>query len=246
MIKLNDHQVRATIFPDGTSQVWKVSAPIERHNRILWQFESEAEFMHLAQLQHLITAGLNTAELHLPYLPYGRQDKPVSNNSSFALRTFAHLLNSLHFTRVTAFDPHNANALHETLRGFTSIRPTREIAHALDLYKPDVVVYPDAGARERYADIIPSAYPSRAAEKMRDQATGEILCLRAGGEVKGQRALIVDDICDGGATFIALAACMSDAADIGLYVSHGLFTKGTQVLRDAGIRRIFTQDGEIK
>ena len=57
----------------------------------------------------------------------------------------------------------------------------------------------------------------------------------------------MDDICDGGATFTLLGYALQamGVTEIHLYVSHGLFTKGTQVLREAGIKRIFTKVGEI-
>jgi ribose-phosphate pyrophosphokinase len=43
--------------------------------------------------------------------------------------------------------------------------------------------------------------------------------------------LVVDDLCDGGATFLALADALADVvADAGLYVSHGVFSKGLDAL----------------
>jgi len=59
----------------------------------------------------------------------------------------------------------------------------------------------------------------------------------------------VDDICDGGRTFIESAGLLREAypeADIHLYVSHGIFSKGTDVLFDAGIKTIHTIKGEVK
>jgi ribose-phosphate pyrophosphokinase len=60
---------------------------------------------------------------------------------------------------------------------------------------------------------------------------------------------MVDDICDGGMTFIKIAEALTtqyNIKELSLYVSHGLFTKGTEVLRQAGIQRIFTLYGEVK
>lgn len=56
--------------------------------------------------------------------------------------------------------------------------------------------------------------------------------------------MIIDDICDGGATFIDLARQLSkcDPKSITLFVTHGIFRNGTNDLYDAGITRIITTD----
>src|SRR5271169_755117 len=114
MITLNGHLITPTIFPDQSSQVWKIDETYFRcnDNSILWEFENEAEFIWLAQLKQLITMKYGTSAytiLELPYLPYARQDKEVTNESTFALFTFAPLLNSLYFDVVKIFDPHNVD-----------------------------------------------------------------------------------------------------------------------------------------
>lgn len=72
-------------------------------------------------------------------------------------------------------------------------------------------------------------------EKVRDQSTGRITSYEVVGNPKGKRVLIVDDICDGGATFITLAKALlgQGATEVHLFVSHGIFSKGTRVLFDA-------------
>jgi hypothetical protein len=53
--------------------------------------------------------------------------------------------------------------------------------------------------------------------------------------------VIVDDICDGGGTFLGLAARLGeqDAGLLTLCVTHGLFTKGVMPLLDV-FDRIYT------
>jgi len=46
--------VKPTIFPDGTSQVWKLPLDGLNYVKIKWQFESEGEIVHLDQLMHLL------------------------------------------------------------------------------------------------------------------------------------------------------------------------------------------------
>src|SRR5689334_7783330 len=112
MIKLNGNEITPTIFPDGTSQVWKLyPKPKNLVNVVEWKFENEAEFLHLAQLKHLIDSFGGKCFLEISYLPYARQDKETSNETTFALNPFSDLLNSLNFEGVSIFDPHSDIAL---------------------------------------------------------------------------------------------------------------------------------------
>lgn len=57
MILVNGKPLNVTLFPDGTSQVWKVSQldiPDTNWVHVTWNFDHEGEFMHLAQLKLLI------------------------------------------------------------------------------------------------------------------------------------------------------------------------------------------------
>lgn len=87
MIYLNGHEVDTTIFPDKTSQVWKLPddllETVYKNNeaQVTWDFESESEFLWLAQLKTLLDTYTKNVNLSIPYLPYGRQDKRVENPS---------------------------------------------------------------------------------------------------------------------------------------------------------------------
>lgn len=251
MISINGIPIGATIFPDGTSQVWHLPEELLQQVykdwlcEVRWDFESEAEFIHLAQLKTLLDTYTPAIHLDMPYLPYARQDKRVENQSTFALATFARLLNGLGFQQVTVLDAHNnprANAIYNLV----DRSPRDFITDAWKASRADLIVYPDAGAEQRYFTY--DTGPFIRADKVRDQATGHILNMTLNGSVKGKSLLIVDDLCDAGGTFklVAERALEAGAEDVHLYVTHGLFTKGLQTLRSSGIKRIFTHKGEIR
>jgi len=246
MIKLNYTEVKPTIFPDKTSQVWKLDpSMIGSDNLIDWDFENEAELIHIAQLKTLLDKMGKETSLQISYLPYGRQDKEVSNFSTFALTTFATLLNSLNFRKVYTLDAHSIEA--ETLiNNLVNTFPSFEINRAFHSTNSDVICYPDKGAMKRYSENLD--YPFVYGYKVRNQSTGEITDYKLNGSVKGKVVLICDDLCDAGATFIELSKKLltKGAKCVNLYVTHGLFTKGTKVLRDAGINDIYTKNGEVK
>lgn len=274
MIKIYDHVVEPTIFPDGTSQVWKLPDEVIAKVRdnceatIEWEFGGDSEVFYVCQLAELLNAlGRNIyVEVKADFLPYGRQDKPVSNDATFALTTLLNVLDISGVDEVITTDAHPP--AWDLPPICNSHSPEEHIRDAVDAVKADAICYPDSGARQRYAKLdlenqTPKPriqprprlkYPRLSKiilEKVRDQATGEItglaFKLRADMDIKS--ILIVDDICDGGRTFIESAKLLKAEypdADIHLYVSHGIFSKGTDVLFDAGIKTIHTIKGEVK
>lgn len=246
MITINNQQVPTTLFPDNTSQVWQLSEDILTVPAvtIVWSYSLESEFLQLAQLKTLLDAKGVRATLKLPYLPYGRQDKEVSNHNTFALRTFARLLNTLEFDQVTIHDPHSQTAL-DLIERSVAVYPTEEVYRVFS-ETADLICYPDAGARTKYAEVY-AGLPFIYGEKVRHQESGRITDYRLAGNPAGKRILIVDDICDGGATFILLAQELRQkgATAVSLFVSHGLFSRGTRPLFESGIGRIFAGGREV-
>lgn len=247
MISLNKIKIVPTKFPDGTIQVWKLDEKntiLSRDtNTIEWEYENDGEIIILAQLKLLLDASGISSSLLIPYLPYGRQDKFISNISTFGLYAFALLINSLKFDSVTCFDVHS-DVAEKLIDGFIWEKP--DINHIINQHNIDYVVYPDKGALCKYLKFM--NYPFKYADKIRNQLTGEIIKIDFRGVVNMKNLLIVDDICDGGATFILLARELieREANEVNLYVSHGIFSKGTQILRDAGIKHIWTRKGLVQ
>lgn len=250
MLCLNGHPIPITLFPDKTSQVWKLGQELLSSANycdvlVTWKFEHEGEFLHLAQLKALLDHSLRPAVLHLPYLPYGRQDKPVSDTGTFGLVAFAKLLNALAFKGVLIHDPHSQVAV-DLINNAEATYPIAALDRALIEHKSDIVCYPDRGAKNKYTSVY--TWPDYTyGHKVRDQLTGAITEYRVVGDSDGKRVMIVDDICDGGATFTALAKLLYEqgAKDVALFVTHGIFSKGLTPLRDSGIHRIFTSNGEV-
>lgn len=109
--------VTPTIFPDGSSQVWKLKHFSEiadlrkKYTRpfvnITWNFESEAELIHLNQLCNLLDYSNCNIDLKIPYFPYARQDKGISNTETFARHSFIKLLKQIPWSSITTYDIHS-------------------------------------------------------------------------------------------------------------------------------------------
>jgi ribose-phosphate pyrophosphokinase len=250
MIKLNNKKIYVTVFPDKTSQVWKVgeinSLSVSKFD-INWEFEDEGEVFHLIQLVDLLKAQKPDTyiKLTIPYLPYGRQDKEISDTSTFALRSFAKIINSLKLNEIVTLDAHSSVAT-DLIDNLVDIFPTNEIQKAIILSKANAVAFPDRGAYIRYNERI-NSIPKIIGDKVRDQQTGYIINFSFQGNVKGRDVLIIDDICDGGMTFRIFAKDLLEAGakSVDLYVTHGIFSKGLGVLKEAGVSKIFDKNGQV-
>lgn len=244
-----EHVVVPTIFPDNTSQCWHLPEEIiESLNlKITWNFEAERELIDLLSLTKLLSSTANK-HLHIPYLPYARQDKSVKNDSTFNLHILAELLNLCNFNLVTAVDVHNYLESIVLIKNLNIISMEKQINKLMNDY--DCVLYPDDGAKIRYSNKIKGTQQFTCI-KERDQTTGKILshkCPNLNYPMVNS-VLIVDDICDGGATFINVAKMLKEQKKdfkIGLFVTHGIFNKGKQVLHDAGIDNIYTTNSLLK
>lgn len=186
--------------------------------------------------------------LTLPYLPYSRQDRVANPGEALSAKVFGDLINALNFKKVFTYDAHSDVGV-ACINNCES-RPQHLILDELigEGMKDYTLISPDAGAMKKTLKIAQhfGGLPVINCEKMRDTATGEITRTRVhdGNTIRERRVLIVDDICDGGMTFIKIAEASQrySPRSIDLYVTHGIFSKGLEVLFDSGIGHVYTTD----
>lgn len=179
------------------------------------------------------------SEIHLiiPYFPYARQDRVCNYGESLSVKVIVELINDLNCDEVIVFDPHS-EVLTALLKNCT-VQPVHNIV-PFELTQNKILIAPDHGAEKRVR-LIAKIYdrPMLCATKVRDTKTGEIvkteltLYSHPASNVNVD-FLIIDDICDGGRTFIEIAKRLREQGIIGnlyLYVTHGIFSKGLEVLR---------------
>ena len=190
--------------------------------------------------------------LFLPYVPYARQDRVCNHGEALSIKVFANLINSMNFDRVTTLDNHSdvATALINNCYNMHCkdlIGSGSDFLMSLLKTPGCVLVSPDAGSNKKVLDVAKEfgGLDIIRADKVRDTSTGDI----TGTEVYcddlgGKTCVIVDDICDGGRTFIELAKKLKEknAGQIVLYVTHGIFSRGLDGLFESGISSIFTTD----
>jgi len=181
--------------------------------------------------------------LFIPYLPGARADH--YDFVPMGAWVYAQFINSLNINQIVCFDPHSATMplLINYIKAIHSTRLGRQyvVGHADD-EKPQRyqgIIAPDKGAVLRAAAVAEACHlPLYKAEKHRDEDTGKLSGFSCETLPDEGKFLIVDDICDGGGTFIGLAEAMGVGRDrLGLYVSHGVFSGQAY--------RLFEHFGEI-
>lgn len=174
--------------------------------------------------------------LMLPYLPYARQDRVCAPGEALALRVFTDLINSQNYAYVRVYDVHStvSQALLNNVTNSTVSEIWVSYGSQLPLLD-SVLVAPDSGSLKKVEDLSKTfsrKMPMVRADKLRDVNTGEITETVVYSKHIGKKDFfIVDDICDGGRTFIELAKVLRPLTDgkIYLYVTHGIFSKGLEV-----------------
>ena len=216
------------------------------------RIDSSSELMRLL----LVTDALKRQDitditLEMPYIPYARQDRVCAPGDSFSLKLFADLINQQNYKKIFVADSHSmvATALLNNVMEYRQSDLAELVAtKASDSYR--YIVAPDAGASKKavefakaYSRITPVDVVQ--ALKVRDPATGNITKTTVLKEdFVEEDVLIVDDIADGAASFLNLAVMLKErgAGKIGLFVTHGIFSRGLDVVFDSGIDSVYTTD----
>jgi ribose-phosphate pyrophosphokinase len=184
-------------------------------------------------------ASLDT--LIIPYFPAARQDRVMVPGEPLSVKVYADIINNLGFKRVVVLDPHS-EVTPALLKGCVAVPNyvfIREVMTHLEINVK--LVSPDGGALKKIYKVAEYLGGIEVVEcsKSRDVKTGKLSGFKVNVEdLKGGDCLIVDDICDGGGTFLGLASELKhkNAGNLYLAVTHGIFSHGLDELS-----KIFTR-----
>ena len=227
-----EHQCKVTIEPDNG---------FIKHPTITCNWKGAEDTEKICLLKNALdNIGYGKfAKLNIPYMPYSRQDRITEHGASFALKVFANVINSLEFKEVITLDVHS-QATELLINNLTNKDQSEWLTEIL-IGEPtiDCIIAPDAGAYKKVYETcskLPQTIKDRievvCAQKVRNVSTGEIEGMEIDQvKVAGKNILVLDDICDGGRTFIELAKILPLPIEMmQLAVSHGIFSRGREVL----------------
>jgi len=249
-------------FPDGQNNIViegtrriSLESTLLSYERIFKEnVEIKSRLNNFQDLELIICAtkslrALDVKEIHL-YVPYfmgARSDRQFEQGGNrYLADIICPIINSLNFESVTVLDPHSY-VLGNLLNNFKQESNSHLVKTALNLfggdkgYKSDsfTLVAPDAGATHKIyklAEQIGYTGDIVTCTKERDSSgklTKTVVPLQT---YIDKDIVIIDDICDGGATFINIAKEIWNIESfnnkIYLIVTHGIFSKGFQELFD--------------
>ncbi|WP_246628275.1 ribose-phosphate pyrophosphokinase [Paenibacillus oenotherae] len=252
-MKLNETELEENIFPNGETLVngeQILAAATEGVNTILFKYGHDGDLIKLMFLKNFMDDHGLAARLVITYMPYSRMDR-VEGASVFTLKYAANFINALQFQSVTVVEPHSdvtLALLNKSNAVYPSVELLGKVAAEVNFnVEEDYLFFPDAGAQKRYSKV--KGYRQLVGFKVRDFQTGQIKQLDVVGHVdnggKGFKAIIVDDLCSYGGTFMMSAEKLKEigAAEIYLLVGHCETSIYKGKIPDSDIiTRVFTTD----
>jgi ribose-phosphate pyrophosphokinase len=235
-------------FPDG-QQSLNITKPqyITNTSAATDIFQIRSRLNSFADLELILCAtqalrnkGVKNIELYVPYFLGGRSDRLfVEGGVNYLKQIITPIINSQGYSNVSVLDPHS-DVLEALIANFSKTNNFRLVKFALEkIDNKDgaqsriALVSPDAGAFKKIYDVATHFGIEKiiTATKVRDMKTGNILYTDVPGIDQHNKIkyVIVDDICDGGRTFIEIAKTIHNVrptAEIYLVVTHGIFSAG--------------------
>lgn len=220
-------QVEFTQFPAGEVQVanyLELEQGSGKEYQILVSAADPLTIISARILADFIKTALS-AKVHIdaPYLPASRSDR-----GSVATVATYHSILSPDGDIISTVDTHNPAVARIFNIGiddsiFRAVLPKTELRNN----KYSAIIAPDKGAEDR-AQLVGRALSVdivRVCVKTRDFDTGKITGLEVPELDPAKRYLVVDDICDGGSTFMHLASQLNiPKENLDLWVTHGVFS----------------------
>lgn len=237
-------------FPAGESYVQIDTELNDYKNYVIrWNYQSDVELFTLGLLMQTVSQKVENPIffLGIPYFPHSRMDRVTSKELSFSLKVFINILqsysHSFDIQYIETYDLHSPVA-DKLLKYIDILNIPQE--DLLDIKEEELIlVSPDSGAWEktnRLAYFLEATREHKVkilkGTKNRDSLTGVISNFEV-EEVDDiyTRALtpiyIVDDICDGGGTFLGLYWVLREMyplSPIHLLTTHGIYSKGVKCL----------------
>lgn len=245
----SNEQVKLSRFAGGENHVkFLVDFNPDDKVKINTRLNSADDIMNLClAVDALRNMFVKHIEVFIPYIPYARQDRVMVPGEPLSVKVFAGILNALNLNKVTVFDAHSdvSPALINKCVNIPNHEMVKHFKKEFGL-SDFLLVSPDLGAYKKIDKLAAKIeYKNEIITgiKIRDLATGQIVKSDVNAsDLGGKACVIVDDICDGGRTFIELASALKakNCGKLYFICSHGIFSHDALTrLKEAG----FTQVG---
>lgn len=245
-----DFRYKISHFPDGQQGLLITNPNLPATEAVIKSRLNTFEDLEIIILATtcLREIGVKDISLYIPYFLGGRSDRKFQNGgSNYIKNVISPIINIQNYSSVSILDPHS-DVIEACINNFKKIDNIELVQFALSRYKSDkyiVLVSSDAGSLKKIYNVAEgistgiSGYPIIIGNKHRD-LNGKIThtSISDCDKYTDHDYFIIDDICDGGRTFIEVAKSIQSEIDkkegkgkIYLIVTHGIFSGGLDELK---------------
>lgn len=221
-------------FPDGEVQITLGEFSHKDSVDVICRITNPEELFILMQVCDILHRHGVEFEISIYYLMTMRMDRVMDFNRPFSLSIVCNVLDNLGARFIGIFSPHS-NAYTNLLKKTHSGEIGSNATDTPDIAKYQLVI-PDEGAEERYS-FYSDFYSSDLVicSKVRDLKTGKITSIKINNpeSILGKPLLILDDLCDGGGTFVGIAEAIRKIrpdVNLNIYVEHMVNPRGIENL----------------
>ena len=237
----SDIKYRIDQFPDGEKSIVVLDELDHKIDgvKIITRLASMDDIFIALQICDILDRHEIVYDMYISYLMSMRMDRVMSWNRPYSLKVVTNMIKSCGARKMYVLEAHSDKTL--TLLNaepwkcyFDSAKNQIFANYVWDNAK--LVVFPDAGACERYAN---TTHIVATFKKVRDLETGNIKSLEPTTAEDVQLIkdrndiLIVDDLCDGGGTFVGIAKRIKEInpnAKLSIIVTHMVNPRGIENL----------------
>ena len=251
-LETNLSEVQITHFADGEVYV-KPESSVRGCKAFLINSTSEPVNESIMELLIMIDAlkraSADKITAVIPYYGYARQDRTATSREPITAKLVANLLTEAGATRVVCMDLHA-----KQVQGFFDIPADHMEALPIFVkyfmkynFDPDevVVVSPNAGGLKRARGVADWLHTSLAIIDKRDDDDGEAEIVGVIGDVKGKKAILVDDIINTATTICGAASELlkEGATEIYACATHGVFSEqAVELLKNTPFTEVIITD----
>lgn len=219
-------------FPDGEIQITLGEINHKDKVQVVCRITSADELFILMQVCDVLRRHGVLFYISIYYLMSMRMDRVMDFNRPFSLSIVLNVLENLGAGQIEVFSPHSEECFY---RGKNTMFTELHVFEDIDY--PDLsnyqILLPDAGAKERYSYL--SYSNPITCSKVRDLATGKITEIKVDNSenITDKPIVILDDLCDGGRTFIEIAKAIraiKPNVELNISVDHMVNPKGIENL----------------
>ena len=239
------------IFPDGENYI-RLEGDVKDEDLAIIQTTSAPQDTNLMQLAFIAAAAKRNyarkVTAVVPYLAYARQDKVFLQGENVNVETIAGMLHSAGVDELVTVNVHSEKALSKfpfSVKNLTAIPLLADYFVKRGL-KEAFVVAPDKGAMyiaEQAQRVLGGGVGYL--EKQRDRHTGQTIQTGDNLDVKGQTAIIFDDIISTGGTIVGAAHILDEQGARQVFAAcvHPLLINDAEKrILEAGVEEIVGTD----